>query len=260
VIKMRGNVRILGLKGFPLVKPGDDIPELMLRRARFLKIRIVDGDVLIIGHKIISKSEGRIVKLSQVKPSARAVKIARRCLKDPRLVQLILSESRRIIKVKPGIILAETKQGIVCLNAGIDKSNVEGPDTYCLLPKNPKVSAARIAKRILKQTRKHVHVIVTDTYSRPFRVGQSEFAIGASGLDPFVDYRGTKDLFGNVLKFKRVSIADELACAGELVMGQGAEGVPAAIIKGANRIHSGISNVGSQLLMRRERDLFRGSL
>jgi len=257
---MRGDVRILGLKGFPLVKPGDDIAELVLERARRLHIRIADGDVLVIGHKIISKSEGRIVRLREVKPSARAVRIARKCLKDPRLVQLILNESRRVMKVKPGILLVETKHGIVCLNAGIDKSNVEGPDTYCLLPRNPKGSAASIAKRVLKQTGKRVQVIVTDTYSRPFRVGQSEFAIGASGLDPFVDYRGAKDLFGNVLKFKFVSIADELACAGELVMGQGAEGVPAAIIKGANRIRMNKRNARPRLTMHRGRDLFRGAL
>jgi coenzyme F420-0:L-glutamate ligase/coenzyme F420-1:gamma-L-glutamate ligase len=260
VIKMRCDVRILGLKGFPLVKPGDDIAELILMRARSLRIRIADGDVLIIGHKIISKSEGRIARLYGIKPSRRAVKIARRCLKDPRLVQLILTESRRILKVKPGILLVETKHGIACLSAGIDRSNVEGSDMYCLLPKNPKLSAARIAKRILERTGKRVEAIVTDTYSRPFRVGQCEFAIGASGLDPFVDYRGTKDLFGKVLKFKRVSIADELACAGELVMGQGAEGIPVAIIKGTNRIGMSDRNVGSRLTMERGRDLFRGAL
>jgi coenzyme F420-0:L-glutamate ligase/coenzyme F420-1:gamma-L-glutamate ligase len=257
---MRGDVRILGLNGFPLVKLGDDIAELVLMIARSLRILIADGDILIIGHKIISKSEGRIARLSEVEPSHRAVKISRRCLKDPRLVQLILSESRRIIKAKPGILLVETKHGIVCLNAGVDKSNVEGADMFCLLPKNPKLSAARIAKRILERTGKRVEVIVTDTYSRPFRVGQIEFAIGTSGLDPFVDYRGTKDLFGNVLKFKRVSIADELACAGELVMGQGGEGVPVAIIKGANRIGTSNRNVASRLLMERGRDLFRGAL
>lgn len=257
---MAGDVRVLGLKGFPLVKPGDNIADLVLRRARFLGIRIADGDILVIGHKIISKSEGRIAALSGITPSPRAIKIARRCLKDPRLVQLILSESRRIMKVKPGILLVETKNGIVCLNAGIDKSNVEGPETYCLLPKNPKLSAARIASRILAQTGKRVRIVVTDTYSRPFRVGQSEFAIGASGLDPFVDYRGTKDLFGNILRFKRVSIADELACAGELVMGQGAEGVPVAIIKGVNRTRSRMRSVSSQLAMKRSRDLFRGAL
>jgi coenzyme F420-0:L-glutamate ligase/coenzyme F420-1:gamma-L-glutamate ligase len=259
-MKMRSDVRILGLSGFPLVKPGDDIAELILRRARSLQIVIADGDVLIIGHKIISKSEARIARLSAVEPSRRAVRIARKCLKDPRLVQLVLSESRRIIKVKHGILLVETKQGIACLNAGIDKSNVEGPDMFCLLPKNPKLSAAGIAKRILERTGKRVEVIVTDTYSRPFRTGQIEFAIGTSGLDPFVDYRGTKDLFGNVLKFKRVSIADELACAGELVMGQGAEGVPVAIIKGANRTRTSNHNIGSRLLMGRSRDLFRGTL
>jgi coenzyme F420-0:L-glutamate ligase/coenzyme F420-1:gamma-L-glutamate ligase len=257
---MRGDVRILGLKGFPFVKPGDDIAGLVLNRARCLHIRISNGDVLVIGHKIISKSEGRIVRLSGVKPSARAVKIARKCLKDPRLVQVVLNESRRIIKVKPGILLVETRHGIACLNAGVDKSNVEGPDTYCLLPKNPKLSAARIAKRILERTGKIVQVIVTDTYSRPFRAGQTEFAIGASGLHPFVDYRGAKDLFGNVLKFKFVSITDELACAAELVMGQGAEGVPAAIIKGTNRIRVNARNVGSKLTMDRSRDLFREAL
>lgn len=253
-------MRILGLKGFPLVKPGDDIAGLVLNRARCLHIRISNGDVLVIGHKIISKSEGRIVRLCGVKPSARAVKIARKCLKDPRLVQVVLDESRRIIKVKPGILLVETRHGIVCLNAGVDKSNVEGPDTYCLLPKDPKLSAARIAKRILERTGKFVQVIVTDTYSRPFRAGQTEFTIGASGLYPFVDYRGAKDLFGNVLKFKFVSITDELACAAELVMGQGAEGVPAAIIKGANRIRMRTRNVGSKLTMDRRRDLFREAL
>ncbi len=253
-------MRILGLKGFPLVKPGNDIAELVLERARHLRIRIADGDVLVIGHKIISKSEGQIVQLSGVKPSARAVKIARKCFKDPRLVQLTLNESRRVIKVKPGILLVETKRGIVCLNAGIDKSNVEGPDAYCLLPENPNLSAANIAKRILKQTGKRVQVIITDTYSRPFRAGQSEFAIGASGLDPFVDYRGVKDLFGNMLKFKFVSIVDELACAGELVMGQGAEGVPAAIIKGTNRIRVNKRNARPRLTIHRGRDLFRGAL
>jgi coenzyme F420-0:L-glutamate ligase/coenzyme F420-1:gamma-L-glutamate ligase len=257
---MRGDVRILGLKGFPLVKRGDDIAELVLERARQLHIRIANGDVLVIGHKIVSKSEGRIRRLSEVKPSARALRIARKCLKDPRLVQLILNESRRVMKVKPGILLVETKHGIVCLNAGIDKSNVKGPDTYCLLPRNPKLSAARIAKQILEQTGKRVQVIVTDTYSRPFRVGQSEFAIGTSGLDPFVDYRGAKDLFGNVLKFKFVSIADELASAGELVMGQGAEGIPAAIIKGTNRIRMNRRNARPRLTMHRSRDLFREAL
>ena len=253
-------MRILGLKGFPLVKPGDDIAGLVLERARRLHIRIENNDVLVIGHKIISKSEGRIVRLSQIKASTRAVRISRKCLKDPRLVQLIIGESRQIIKAKPGVLLAETRQGIICLNAGVDKSNVEGTDAYCLLPKDPKLSAARIAKRILERTGKSVQVIITDTYSRPFRAGQTEFAIGASGLEPFVDYRGARDLFGNILKFKFVSITDELASAAELVMGQGAEGVPAAIIKGAKRIRTSSRNIGSKLTMNRSRDLFREAL
>lgn len=254
------NVKILGLAGFPLVKPGDDIVQLIVRAARSLDIRIEDGDVIVIGHKIVSKSEGQIVELSRVKPSPRAVKIARRSSKNPRLVQLILDQAKRIIKVGHGIILAESKQGIVCLNAGIDKSNVEGDETYCLLPVNPNLSARLIARRIASITGRRVRVVVTDTHSRPFRVGQTEFAIGVSGLDPFFDYRGGKDLFGNVLKFKRVSIADELASAAELVMGQGAEGVPVAIIKGVGRIRASRDRLVPRLSIKRDRDLFRGSL
>lgn len=257
---MRSAVRVLGLHGFPLVKSGDDIVSPILKIARALHIRIEDGDIIVVGHKIISKSEGRIIQLSKVKPSDRAIKVARKSSKDPRLVQLILNESKRIIKVSPGIILAETKQGIVCLNAGIDKSNVEGRDTYCLLPLNPNLAAKQIAKRIADRTGKRVQVVVADTHSRPFRTGQSEFAIGVAGFNPFFDYRGRKDLFGYVLKFKRVSIADELASAAELVMGQGAEGVPVAIIKGVGRIHRGTKRVASRLPIRQDRDLFHGAL
>lgn len=257
---MRSDVRVLGLQGFPLVKAGDDIVALLLKTARASGIRIAHGDIIVVGHKIVSKSEGRVVRLSEVRPSTRAIKIARRTLKDPRLVQLILGESKRVIKTSRDIVLVESKYGIVCLNAGIDKSNVEGEDAYCLLPADPNLSANRIARRIESQTGKRVRVIVTDTYSRPFRVGQSEFAIGVSGFDPFFDYRGDKDLFGNVLRFKCVSIADELACAAELVMGQGAEGIPVAIIKGATRIREGRSHPTPQLAIKRNIDLFQDSL
>jgi len=260
VIIMKSDVRIFGLEGFPLVKAGDDIVTLLLKTARTLGIPIAHGDIIVIGHKIISKSEGRVVRLSEVRPSARALKIGGRTSKDPRLVQLILGESKRIIKTGPDIVLAESKQGIVCLNAGIDKSNVEGEDTYCLLPADPDLSANRIARRIRSKTGKRVRVIVTDTYSRPFRVGQSEFAIGVSGFDPFFDYRGDRDLFGRVLKFKCVSIADELAGAAELVIGQGAEGVPVAIIKGARRIRERRSRPTPRLAIKRNADLFQDAL
>jgi coenzyme F420-0:L-glutamate ligase/coenzyme F420-1:gamma-L-glutamate ligase len=260
VISMANNVTVFGLQGFPLVKPGDDIVQLILDSARSLDIPIEDDDVIVVSHKIVSKSEGRIVELSKVKPTARATRVAKRSGKDPRLVQLILNESRRVIKVKPGILLVETKQGIVCLNAGIDKSNVEGRDAYSLLPENPSLSAERIGKRVKDLTGKRVRVIVTDTYSRPFRNGQSEFAIGLSELDPFFDYRGQKDLFGYILKFKFVSVADELASAAELVMGQGAEGIPAAIIRGLTRIRENIESTKPRLTMDRDQDLFRNAL
>jgi coenzyme F420-0:L-glutamate ligase/coenzyme F420-1:gamma-L-glutamate ligase len=257
---MTNSVTIHGLLGFPLVKPGDDIAKLILSRARALRISIAHDDTFVIGHKIVSKSEGRMVKLSQVKPSARAIRIGRKSSKDPRLVQVILDESKRIIKVAPGILLVMSRQGIVCLNAGIDKSNVAGRDTYCLLPLRPRLSAERIAEQIRSHTGKRVRVLITDTYSRPFRTGQAEFAIATSGFDPFFDYRGDTDLFGNVLRFKRVSIADELACAAELVMGQGDEGIPVAIIKGVSRIREKKKTRGSRLGMESRRDLFKHAL
>ena len=260
MINVGSVVRIIGLRGFPLIRRGDDLASLILSSVRSNGVRIAEGDIIVIGHKIISKSEGRIVKLGNVEPSLRAIRIARKSGKDPRLVQLILNESKRIIKVAPGIVLVEARQGIVCLNAGIDKSNVEGAETYCLLPQNPTHSARRIARQIADRSGKHVRVIVTDTYSRPFRVGQSEFAIGTRGLDPFVDYRGDRDLFGNVLKFKFVSIADELASAAELVMGQGSEGIPVAIIKGVDRVRDAQKGHQSSLSIRRKRDLFQRAL
>lgn len=257
---MKGEVRIIGLRDFPLINPGDDIASLILKKARFLHVRLADEDIIVIGHKVVSKSEGRIVRLSEVKPSPRALRLAKRSGKDPRLVQLILNESKRVIKVSPGIVLVEAKQGVVCLNAGIDKSNVKGRDSYCLLPRDPNRSAKRIARCIQTLAGKRVRTIITDTYSRPFRVGQCEFAVGVSGLDPFVDYRGTRDLFGRVLKFKRVSIADEIASAAELVMGQGDEGVPVAIIKGVGRAHGASSGARSRLMIHRRKDLFQRSI
>jgi len=257
---MKKQATIHGLCGFPLVKPGDDIVDLILSRARALHIRILDGDIVVVGHKVVSKSEGRIVQLSKVKVSSRAIRIGRKSLKDPRLVQLILNESRRVLKASRGIILVETRRGNVCLNAGIDKSNVEGRETYCLLPSDPNQSARRIAKEIMNRAGKRVGVVISDTHSRPFRTGQSEFAIGISGFTAFADYRGSKDLFGHTLKFKRVSVADELASAAELVMGQGDEGVPAAIIRGVLRVHPNHARSTSRLNMGRTRDLFRHSL
>ncbi len=257
---MKTEVKVIGVHGLPLINEGDDIASLILATAQSLHLDVSDGDVIVVGHKVVSKSEGRIVRLSRVKPSPRAIRLARLSMKDPRLVQLILNESRRVIKVSPGILLVEAKQGIVCLNAGIDKSNVEDRDSCCLLPRDPNRSANRIAKRIRVLTRKRVKVVITDTYSRPFRVGQAEFAIGVSGFDPFVDYRGTRDLFGRVLKFKRVSIADELASTAELVMGQGAEGIPVAIIKGVGRTRKSAGSPRSRLAIQRRNDLFQGSI
>ena len=230
---MAREVRIVGLETIGEVKPGDDVATLIVEAAKREGISIDNGDIVVVTSKIISKAEGRIVKLKDVKPSKRALRIARVTGKDPRLVELILSESTRIVKMTRRHLIVKTKHGIVCANAGIDKSNVAGdPEVVALLPADPDASASRLRSRIRELTGKEVAVVITDTYGRPLREGHVDFAIGLSGLKPFKDYRGKPDLFNYILRIKRIAIADEIAAASELVMGNGNEGVPVALIKG----------------------------
>jgi len=206
------------------IEPSDDISELIV-----MSSDLHDGDILVVAQKIISKQEGRIVDLSTVKPSLLSEGIGSQYRKDSRIIELILSETKRIVRMKNGIIIVETNNGVICANAGVDESNVkEGYAT--LLPINSDISAQTIRNKILKQTNKNVAVIISDTFGRPFRMGQTNCAIGISGLNPILNYAGTSDSFGKILRITEIAVADELSSAAELVMKKALK-CPVAIIR-----------------------------
>ena len=214
---------------------------------------INDGDILVFSQKIISKNEGRILSLSSVNPSLLANGIASSYGKDPRLVELILSESKRIVRMENGIIIVETNHGFVCANAGIDESNVQ--DGYAtLLPDDPDRSANLLKDRIEKKTGKNTAVIISDTFGRPFRLGQTNTAIGIAGIEPVLDYDGKPDTFGKIMQVTAIAIVDEICSATELVMGK-VEKCPIAIVRNYN---FNFSDVKIQKLLRSKHDdLFR---
>ena len=214
---------------------------------------INDGDILVFSQKIVSKNEGRILSLSSVNPSLLANGIASSYGKDPRLIELILSESERIVRMENGIIIVKTKHGFVCANAGIDESNVQ--DGYAtLLPKDPDKSAILLKERIEQKTGKNISVIISDTFGRPFRLGQTDVAIGIAGLEPILDYNGKPDTFGKIMRVTAIAVADEICSASELVMGK-VEKCPIAIVRNYNY---NFSNAKIQKLLRSEHDdLFR---
>ena len=233
------------------VQEHDDIVNLILSSTS--KPEIQDGDILIITQKIISKQEGSIVNLSQIQPSLLATGIAGEYEKDPRIVQLILEQSKRIVRMNNGVIIAETPNGFVCANAGVDESNVK--DGYVtILPKNADESAKKLQQDILKKIGKSVAVIISDTFGRPFREGQTNCAIGISGISPITDYVGTKDTFGKTLHVTAIAIADEICSAAELAMGKALQ-TPIAIIR---NYKFNISKGSTQdLIRKRSTDLFR---
>lgn len=256
---MSRTVTIIGLNNFPIVKEGDNITKLLVAALDKEKVALNDGDVIVVAHKVVSKAEGRTVNLKDTKPSKKAQEIAKVTLKDPRLIEIILRETKRIVKATSEILIVENKQGHVCINAAVDKSNVDGADRYLLLPNDPDRSAKQIRSEIMKLTGKKVAVLISDTYSRPFRRGQAEFTVGIAGMNPFKDYRGKKDLFDYELKVKNTAVADEITSAAELVMGQGDEGIPVAIIKNLP-VQSQEQASANDLLISRTEDLFKGAL
>ena len=226
----------------------DDLSELILNSGD-----ILDGDILVIAQKIISKQEGRMVELSTVSPSLLAQGISSQYNKDPALVELILSESKRIVRLKNGLIIVETNSGFICANAGIDESNViDGFAT--LLPINSDKSAEIIRTSILNKTGKSVAVIISDTFGRPFRMGQTNCAIGISGLNPILDYAGTLDSFERILRITAIAVADELSSATELVMGK-TKKCPVAIVR--NYSFNVGSNTIQDLIRPENEDLFK---
>ena len=251
------SISVIGLEKIGLVKPGDDLPKLLLDAVKAENLELIDGDIIVVSQKIVSKAEGLLVDISTIKPSRRSSLISSRTRKDPRLVDLILRDSEKVLRADPQALVVQRRNGFVCLNAGVDKSNVRGRTVYSLLPKDADASAKKLRSRLQKLSGRKLGVIVADTYSRPFRVGQVEFAIGVSGIEPIVDYRGQKDLFGYELRYKFVALADEVAAAAELVMGQGTEQVPVAIVRDLSRVvRTEARALSKKLLLGRQIDLF----
>ena len=219
------------LTGLPLVQPGDNIAGLIQNELRRLKIKVEDGDVFVIAQKIISKSEDRLVNLTQVTPSRDAIELADRVQKDARFVELVLRESLSVLRTRPGTLIVEHKLGFICANAGIDHSNVQGPwgnpdDWVLLLPENPDLSASQIRSELEKVENVHLGVIIIDSHGRAWRMGIVGATIGLSGVPGLVDLRGVPDLFGYQLRITQVAAADELAAGASLLMGQAAEKAP----------------------------------
>jgi len=221
----------------PLVCPGDNLVDMLLVSMQTARITLEDSDILVVTQKIVSKAEGRLVNLTTVSPSKEAIELAKRSEKDSRLVELILRESKEVMRVRPGMIIVEHRLGFVCANAGIDHSNVRGEcgnpeDWMLLLPEDPDRTALEIRRKIKIATGNRIGVMIIDSHGRAWRLGTIGTVIGISGLPGLVDERGWQDLFGYRLKVTIVAAADELAAAAALVMGEAAEGIPAVHVRG----------------------------
>jgi coenzyme F420-0:L-glutamate ligase / coenzyme F420-1:gamma-L-glutamate ligase len=244
-------IEVLGIEGFPEVRPGDDLARMISGAvAHDLRSR----DVLVVTHKIVSKAEGRLVDLRTVEPSMLAKGYATRYGKDPRQIEVVLRESRRIVRMDRGIVISETHHGFVCANAGVDASNVPGEDTVCLLPVDPDASAMRLRDALAEDPGSEVAVVISDSFGRAWRHGITDVAIGVAGMYPVADYRGQRDPHGFPMEASVLAVADEIAAAAELVMGK-TDGIPLAIVRGY--AYSPASGSAKDLLMPPERDMFR---
>ncbi|MEJ2757310.1 MAG: coenzyme F420-0:L-glutamate ligase [Anaerolineales bacterium] len=226
-------MQFVSLPGIPMIQTGDDLVEILLQSLEKAQIRLQDGDVLVLAQKIISKAEGRWINLEEIAPSQEAQALATEIEKDPRLVEMILQESREVIRKRPGLVITEHNLGFICANAGIDHSNVVGSEDWVLLlPKDPSASAAHIREGLVKATEAQVGVLVIDSHGRAWRNGTVGITIGLSGVPGVVDLRGELDLFGYEMRATIVGAADELAAGASLLMGQVDEGTPAVLVRG----------------------------
>jgi coenzyme F420-0:L-glutamate ligase / coenzyme F420-1:gamma-L-glutamate ligase len=255
---MTDRVEIIGLHGVPMVQPGDNLHALMVSALVDADLALEAGDVLVVAQKIVSKAEGRFVEVASITPSARAKKLATETGKDPRFVEIVLSESKRIVRHRQNLIIAEHKRGWVMANAGIDHSNVapgEGHERVLLLPLDPDASARALREELVASYGVPVAVIISDSFGRPWRRGTVGIAIGAAGLPSIIDWRGHPDLFGRALEVTETGFADEIAAAASLVMGQADEAVPMALVRG---LHWDAPEADAGALVRPpEHDLFR---
>ena len=232
MVSCMNRIQVIGVTGLPIIKEGDGLAKMVCDATEKQGTPIQNGDIIVITHVVVSRSEGSVVNLDNVISSDFAKTFAKRFNKDPNLIEVVLRESRSIVRMGDGRLITETKQGFVCANSGVDRSNVPGKRNVALLPENPDRSAREIRQNIRKVTGKDVAVIISDTHGRPLREGEINIAIGVAGINPIRDRRREKDLFGYTLTVKRTAIADELSSAAELVIGQADEGIPVAIIRG----------------------------
>jgi coenzyme F420-0:L-glutamate ligase/coenzyme F420-1:gamma-L-glutamate ligase len=254
---MRPGFEIAPMAGMPDVREGDELGALIVAAAATSTLQITDGDVIVVSQKVVSKSEGRVRNLSEVDPGERASDLAHRLGKDPRLVELILSESFRVVRAERDVLIVETRHGWICANAGIDASNVQGSDTVALLPVDPDASARRIRDEVGRAGSVRPAILIADTFGRPWRLGQTDVAIGAAGLIALDDWRGRTDVHGRGLTATTIAVADELAAAADLARNK-ADGVPAVLVRGAERWVSSDDGPGAAVLRRpATNDLFR---
>ena len=247
-------LQALGVEGIPEVQEGDDLAHLIADALGKQGLEPEEGDILVVTQKIVSKAEGRVINLEEIQPSQIAVQMSENSQRDPRHTEVILMESRRIVRMDRGNIISETRHGFICANAGVDASNLPNKGTVAMLPLDPDSSAQRIRQGILERTGSDVAVIISDTFGRPWREGAVNVAIGVSGMDPLADYRNLEDAYGQMMRTTVVAIADELAGTAELVTGK-TLGVPVALIRGYSYEVSGGS--AEALVRDPARDMFR---
>ena len=255
---MPDRLTLIALEGIPLVKPGNDLANLIGDALEQSDERLADGDILVVAQKIVSKTENRLVDVTTIEPSDQAKDLAVEVDKDPRVVEIILRESRAVIRKKPGVLIVENNLGLIMANAGIDHSNVESevPErTLLLLPEDPDASAERLQRAIRSKFGIDVGVIINDSVGRPWRIGTMGLAIGISGLPAVTDLRGDKDLFGRELRVSEEAVGDELAAAASLLQGQGAEGKPVVLVRGYRS--DAPSQPATAALRAAEEDMFR---
>jgi coenzyme F420-0:L-glutamate ligase / coenzyme F420-1:gamma-L-glutamate ligase len=246
-------ISIIVIPGLPEIRKGQNLPKLIVLAASRAKMTFEDGDILVVAQKIISKAEGRIVRLSNVHPSSQAITLAKKLANDSRFIEVVLRESRRIVRADR-VLIVETHHGFVCANAGVDHSNVRGRDFVTLLPRNPDRSARRLATALRKLTRKRLAVIASDTFGRPWRLGLINVAIGAAGVPALVDLRGTRDRHRKLLRATILAVADELAAAAGLLMHKSA-GTPVVVIRGYR--HKFVQDPAARIIRSASEDLFR---
>ena len=253
------SITLSALEGIPLIEPGNDLGAILARALREMSIVPVDGDILVVAQKIVSKAEGRLVDLATVTPGTSAKRLAVEVRKDPRLVELILTESTEVVRHQPDVLIVAHRLGFVMANAGIDQSNVgpEGTECALLLPRDPDASAAALKQQLDREFQVSLGVVVNDSFGRPWRNGVVGVALGAAGVPAVQSLIGRPDLFGRKLRVTEVATADEIAAAASLVMGQSDEGIPAVHIRGVSCPGSWLPLPASALVRPKTADLFR---